>query len=116
VANQPRGVGILHQPGDRRNRPRHPDPNRSGFADLLFYTRYESGNRLYRRAVISRGRRDAPAGANHAKAVKSCRFDLGATKIDAYAESRCHRLCTFIAAKQERGYGLLSSILYNPAA
>jgi len=62
------------------------------------------------------GRRDAPANANHAKAINGGSFDLSAAQIDADAEAGCHRLCTFIGAKRERGYGLLSSILYNPAA
>jgi hypothetical protein len=53
---------------------------------------------------------------NCAKGVNGRCFDLCTAEIDADAESGSHRLCTFIGAKQERGYGLLSSILYNPAA
>src|SRR6516225_7567084 len=69
-------VGVLDQSGDRRNRPGYPDPNRGDFADLLFGSLNESGDRFYRLAIIPRGRRDAAAGVNCAKAVDGCCFNL----------------------------------------
>jgi len=94
AADQTRGVGVLHQSGDRRNRPGHANPDGRRFADLQFDHLDESGDHFYRCAVISRGRRDAPADANRAEAVNGGRFDLSAAKIYADAKSGCHRLCT----------------------
>ena len=96
AADQPRGVGVLYQSGDRRNRPRYADPNGRRFADLQFDHLDESGDHFYRCAIISRGRRNAPADANSAETVNGSRFDLSAAKIYADAKSGCHQLCTVL--------------------
>ena len=116
ATNQPSGVGVLDQSGNRRDRPRYTDPDRRRFTDPPLDHFDQSGDRFYRGAIIARRRPDAPTDAHRAEVIDGRRFDLRAAKIDADAESGCHRLCTFIGARQEGGYGLLSSILYNPRA
>jgi hypothetical protein len=78
--------------------------------DLEFNHPDESSDRVYGGAIISRWRRDALTGVNRAMPINCRRLDLSAAEIDADAETCCHRRCIFIEARQEGGYGLLSSM------
>ena len=87
MADEPGGVGVLHQSGSRGNRAGHPDADGAALARFLLGRADETRERLQRTVVAAPRRLDAAAEAFRSVGAETDRLDLGSAEIDTDAKA-----------------------------
>src|SRR3546814_3950859 len=88
LAVQPDGIGVLHGPGERRDRARNPDPHASATPGLVLQPSDQSDDGLKRAVIVVTRRGDAMTAQFPSLVVESDRFRLRTAEIDADAHVR----------------------------
>ena len=91
-AVQPGRIGVLDQPGRRRDRAGDPDADGAGLTDLLLDLAHEAGDRAQRARVVASRRCDPPPQPLVPVAGDRDPFDLGAAQVDADPHACGHRI------------------------
>ena len=104
MADQPDGIGVLHQPRAGRYRARNTHANHTRLAGILFQPADHAGYGLQGGAIVAARRRNTLPGDHRAVIRQDNAFDLAATQVNADTHDRTLSPGPQ-PAKQRQGYG-----------